>query len=91
MIFYFSLACIIYACLGLFGIQHIPKEYRGTALEKPYKRFSGIAFLILGIAWLLGDILVEELSVAQILLLALPAVVISVIGDIHYRCLLKTM
>lgn len=91
MIFCFASACVIYGCLGLFGIQNIPKRYRGTALEKPYKRFSAISLLILGIPWLLGDLLVEELSVVDLLLLALPAIVLSVIGDIRYRRLLKTL
>lgn len=91
MVFCFGVGSCIYGALALLGVAKVHKKWRGTGLEKRYKRFTGIAFLILGIAWLLGDILVKELSVAQILLLALPAFVISVIGDIHYRRLLKTM
>jgi hypothetical protein len=36
--------------LGLFGIQHIPEEYKNKSWTQRYIRSCGIGWLILGIA-----------------------------------------
>lgn len=90
MICAFAVGSCLYGCLGIFGILKIcPKKYRGTGLEGRYRRFEGIAFLILGTLWLAGILLIEALSAGQIALLALPAVAFALIGDFRYRLLLK--
>ena len=48
-----SIFYICYGLVGLLGFQLIPKKYRGHSWTKQYKRCCGLAYLLLGIPWLL--------------------------------------
>lgn len=46
-ILFLSIFWIVNGVLGLFGVQFIPEEYRGTDFEREYKRYRGIGWLLL--------------------------------------------
>ena len=48
-----SIFYICYGIAGLLGFQLIPKKYRGHSWTKQYKHCCGLAYLLLGIPWLL--------------------------------------
>lgn len=88
-VFWFGFISCVYGVLALLGIGKCPKKCRGTRLKKRYQHCTGMAFLILGIAWLIGYVLIPALSPLLLLLLALPAVAFSVAGDFKYGRLSK--
>jgi len=63
MLMILSVFWIIYGVLGLCGIQNIPKQYKGTEQEKPYKRYCGITWLTLGLAWFIVEMVIMLLAI----------------------------
>jgi len=86
-----SLFWIIYGILGLFGIQKIPRRYINTEYEKPYKRFQGFVFLLMGvpcfIIWLLAKntIIAPEKLPVIIVVCVMPSILYAFIGDMRFR------
>ncbi len=81
VLFGISVFYICYGIAGVLGIQRIPKKYKGYSWTKKYKRSSGVAWLMLGIPWL---IIIEiakytgtKFFLAGIVISALPALAYS--------------
>lgn len=78
-----SIVWIIYGILGLFGIQNVPKEVKGTAYERDNKRKSGISWLLMGIPYLTAYIFIKDkdlpagLVALVLIILVIPSIVYS--------------
>ena len=75
----------LYGLAGLFGIQKIPSKFKDKSWTKHYIRYQGISWLLLGIPWIVLDVITEDkgfgMPVMLFLILAcsLPGFVYTVI------------
>ncbi len=85
----------LYGLAGLFGIQKIPSKLKDKSWTKHYIRYQGISWLLLGIPWIVLDVITEDkgfgMPVMLFLILAcsLPGFVYTVILDRRYTAKLK--
>lgn len=85
----------LYGLAGLFGIQKIPSKFKDKFWTKHYIRYQGISWLLLGIPWIVLDVITEDkgfgMPVMLFLILAcsLPGFVYTVILDRRYTAKLK--
>ena len=85
----------LYGLAGLFGIQKIPSKFKDKSWTKHYIRSQGISWLLLGIPWIVLDVITEDkgfgMPVMLFLILAcsLPGFVYTVILDRRYTAKLK--
>ena len=85
----------LYGLAGLFGIQKIPSKFKDKSWTKHYIRYQGISWLLLGIPWIVLDVITEDkgfgMPVMLFLILAcsLPGFVYTVILDRRYTAKLK--
>lgn len=85
----------LYGLAGLFGIQKIPSKFKDKSWTKHYIRYQGISWLLLGIPWIVLDVITEDkgfgMPVMLFLTLAcsLPEFVYTVILDRRYTAKLK--
>ena len=84
-----------YGTLGLLGIQNRDRKYKGTFLEKDYKKFSDRGYLILGIlcivAYLFSEIIdlpFWQAIIADIIILT-PVIGYSIVGDMKFKKIFK--
>jgi Ca2+/Na+ antiporter len=81
----------IYGILGLFGIQHIPKEYKNKSWTQRYVRSCGISWLMLGIAEIVLYLIIFiykikwSITAALIILFATPYIIYSFYIDKKYK------
>ena len=92
VIFICSLFWIIYGLLGvIFGIQiNVPRKFRNTEHEKPYKRFMGLAYLLMGVSWFVVWLMVDNMIIAPekwpvILAICIVPVIFAIIVDRRFR------
>ena len=92
-----SIFYTVYGIAGLFGFQLIPEQYKGHSWTKEYKGSRGIAFLMVGVPWLLVCLLSEIclsnvsewIMILIVGLLAVPALIYAVALDRKYKALLE--
>ena len=91
-ILFLSIFWIVNGVLGLFGVQFIPEEYRGTDFEREYKRYRGIGWLLLGVPMFIFWIVVHNMDIfnkmpyaISIAVVALPALVYFFLIGRKYR------
>lgn len=99
VILWFSLFWIIYGIAGLLGFQNIPAKYKGYSWTKNYVRNQGVTWLILGLTWfafyLVRTLFLSELnmsteiSVLILIILAVPALISSILFNKKYKTLLS--
>ena len=84
-----------YGTLGLLGIQNRERKYKGTFLEKDYKKFSDRGYLILGIlcivAYLFSEIIdlpFWQAIIADIIILT-PVLGYSIVEDMKFKKIFK--
>ncbi len=94
MVYYFfmSLFWIINGILSLFfGIQNVPRKFKNTEYEKPYKKFAGFIYLLFGVSsfviWLLAENEIISLEKALVIsaICFIPLILCAIIGDICFR------
>ena len=94
-----SIFWIGYGIVGLIGFQNIPSKYKGHSWTKNYIRQQGITWLVLGLPWL-GFYLVRTFfwseanistgtAVVILLVLAIPALITTIICERKYKALLS--
>ena len=98
VLLFMSVFWILYGIAGLLGFQNIPAKYKGHSWTKDYIRSQGLTWLILGLPWfgfyLVRTFLLTEadittgLSIAILLLLSIPAVVVSIVYEKKYKTML---
>jgi len=98
VLLFMSVFWILYGIAGLLGFQNIPTKYKGHSWTKDYIRSQGLTWLILGLPWfgfcLVRTFLLAEadittgLSIVILLLLSIPAVVVSIIYEKKYKAML---
>ena len=90
---------ILYGIAGLLGFQNIPAKYKGHSWTKDYIRKQGVTWLVLGLPWL-GFYLVRTFVLAEanistgmavviLLLLAVPALITTIILERKYKAMLS--
>jgi len=91
-----SVFWIIYGMLGIFGIQNIPKKYKGSDFEKEYKRDRGISWLLLGIPMFVFWLVVHNMEIINnvpfviiMIAIALPSIIYDFMAERKYQKLLK--
>ena len=95
-----SIFWIGYGIAGLIGFQNIPAKYKGHSWTKDYIRKQGVTWLVLGLPWF-GFYLVRTFVVAEanistrmvvviLLLLAIPALITTIMLGRKYKALLST-
>ena len=84
-----------YGALGLLGIQNRDRKYKGTFLEKDYKKFSDRGYLILGILCIVAYLFSEIIDlpfwpaiIADIIILT-PVIVYSIVWDMKFKKIFK--
>lgn len=84
-----------YGALGLLGIQNRDRKYKGTFLEKDYKKFSDRGYLILGILCIVVYLFSKIIDlpfwpaiIADIIILT-PVIVYSIVGDMKFKKIFK--
>lgn len=83
-VLFMSIFWIIYGILGIFfGIQVIPKKYKGSPYEREYKKNRGISWILLGIPYLIIDILAVNTSMErnQVVMLLIVCSIPSLVFD----------
>ena len=98
VLLFMSVFWILYGIAGLLGFQNIPAKYKGYSWTKEYIRSQGLNWLILGLPWfgfyLVRKFLLAEadittgLSIVILLLLSIPAVVVSIVYEKKYKAML---
>ena len=98
VLLFMSVFWILYGIAGLLGFQNIPAKYKGHSWTKDYIRSQGLNWLILGLPWfgfyLVRTFLLAEaaitsgMSVVILLLLSIPALILSVIYEKKYKAML---
>ncbi len=98
VLLFMSVFWILYGIAGLLGFQNIPAKYKGYSWTKDYTRSQGLTWLILGLPWfgfyLVRTFLLAEadittgLSIVILLLLSIPAVVVSIVYEKKYKAML---
>ena len=94
-----SIFWIGYGIVGLIGFQNIPTKYKGHSWTKDYIRKQGVTWLVLGLPWL-GFYVVRTFFLAEanistgmavviLLLLAVPALITTIIWERKYKTLLS--
>ena len=94
-----SIFWIGYGIVGLIGFQNIPAKYKGHSWTKDYIRKQGVTWLVLGLPWL-GFYVVRTFFLAEanistgmavviLLLLAVPALITTIIWEQKYKALLS--
>ena len=91
---------ILYGIAGLLGFQNIPAKYKGHSWTKDYIHSQGLNWLILGLPWfgfylvrtfLLAEIdITTGMSVIILLLLSIPALIVSIGMEKKYKVMLAT-
>lgn len=92
-----SIFYTVYGIAGLFGFQIIPEQYRGHPWTKEYMGSQGIAYLLIGVPWLLvcllSDVCLSNVShwgmILIVAVLAVPALIYAVANDQKYKALLE--
>ena len=95
-----SIFWIGYGIVGLIGFQNIPAKYKGHSWTKDYIRKQGVTWLVLGLPWLgfylvrtflLAEIAITAgMSVIILLLLSIPALIVSIGMEKKYKAMLAT-
>ena len=95
-----SIFWIGYGIVGLIGFQNIPAKYKGHSWTKDYIRKQGVTWLVLGLPWLgfyvartffLAEANISTgMAVVILLLLAVPALITTIIWERKYKTLLST-
>jgi Ca2+/Na+ antiporter len=86
----------VYGILGLFGIQHIPEEYKNKSWTQRYIRSCGIGWLILGIADIVLYLVISAYEIkwpiiaVLIILFAIPYIIYSSYTDKKYKVELES-
>lgn len=98
VLLFMSVFWILYGIAGLLGFQNIPAKYKGHSWTKDYIRSQGLTWLILALPWfgfsLVRTFLLAEadittgLSIVILLLLSIPAVVVSIVYEKKYKAML---
>ena len=94
-----SIFWIGYGIVGLIGFQNIPAKYKGHSWTKDYIRKQGVTWLVLGLPWLgfyvartffLAEANISTgMAVVILLLLAVPALITTIIWECKYKTLLS--
>ena len=94
-----SVFWILYGIAGLLGFQNIPAKYKGHSWTKDYIRKQGVTWLVLGLPWLgfyvartffLAEANISTgMAVVILLLLAVPALITTIIWEREYKALLS--
>ena len=100
VLLFMSVFWILYGIAGLFGVQNIPAKYKGHSWTKDYIHSQGLNWLILGLPWfgfylvrtfLLAEIdITTVMSVIILLLLSIPALIVSICTEKKYKAMLAT-
>ena len=99
VLFFMSVFWILYGIAGLLGFQNIPAKYKGHSWTKDYIHSQGLNWLILGLPWfrfylvrtfLLAEIDTTGMSVIILLLLSIPALIVSICTEKKYKAMLAT-
>ena len=100
VLFFMSVFWILYGIAGLLGFQNIPAKYKGYSWTMAYIRSQGLNWLILGLPWfgfylvrtfLLAEIdITTGMSVVILLLLSIPALIVSIGMEKKYKAMLAT-
>lgn len=84
-----------YGILGLKGIQKIPRKYKGTFLEKDYKKFSDKGYVLLGVLCIVVFVFSEIIDlpfgpavIADIIIFT-PVIVYTIVGDRKFKKLFE--
>ena len=94
VILFMSVFWILYGIAGILGFQNIPQKYRGHSWTKNYIRSQGLSWLILGLPWfgfylvrtfLLTEAVTTGMSVTIMLLLSIPALIVSIVFEKKYK------
>ncbi len=98
VLLFMSVFWILYGIAGLLGFQNIPTKYKGHSWTKDYIRSQGLTWLILGLPWfgfyLIRTFLLTEsgistgMSVVILLLLSIPALIVSIVFEKKYKAML---
>lgn len=90
-----SLFWIVYGVLGLFGIQIIPRQMKGTEQERAYKRYAGTIWLLLGVPLLLLYFATRISDTSEMPMVAVtfgaasPAMVYAVVAGRKFQAALR--
>lgn len=100
VLLFMSVFWILYGIAGLLGVQNIPAKYKGHSWTKDYIHSQGLNWLILGLPWfgfyLVRTFLLAEIditigiSVIILLLLSIPALIVSIVLEKKYKTMLAT-
>ena len=100
VLLFMSVFWILYGIAGLLGFQNIPAKYKEHRWTKDYIRSQGLNWLILGLPWLgfylvrtflLAEIAITAgMSVIILLLLSIPALIVSIGMEKKYKTMLAT-
>lgn len=99
VLLFMSVFWILYGIVGLLGFQNIPAKYKGHSWTKDYIHSQGLNWLILGLPWfrfylvrtfLLAEIDTTGMSVIILLLLSIPALIVSICTEKKYKAMLAT-
>ena len=100
VLLFMSVFWILYGIAGLLGFQNIPVKYKGHSWTKDYIHSQGKNWLILGLPWfgfylvrtfLLAEIdITAGMSVIILLLLSVPALIVSICTEKKYKAMLAT-
>lgn len=99
VLLFMSMFWTLYGIAGLFGIQNIPKKFKGYSWTKEYIHRQGISWLMLGVPLLSLYLIVSyfipesdlnaELLVVVMLVLAVPSVIYTFVWEKKYEKILK--
>ena len=91
---------ILFGIAGLLGFKSIPTKYKGHSWTEAYIHSKGLNWLILGLPWfgfylvrtfLLAEIeITTGMSVIILLLLSIPALIVSIGMEKKYKAMLAT-
>ena len=94
-----SIFWIGYGIAGLIGFQNIPAKYKGHSWTKDYIRKQGVTWLVLGLPWLgfyvartffLAEANISTgMAIVILLLLAVPALITTIILERKYKAMLS--
>ena len=91
-----GIADIVIGLLGLSGIGlNVREEYKGTVLEKDYKKFAGKLNLMTGVPWVVFALVFGSYDIgssAEIVILimcAVPGLIYSIAGERKFKKLFK--
>lgn len=90
-----SVFWIVYGIAGILGFQVIPDRYKGKAWTREFIRYRGISWLLIGIPWLILNVidrargLDRKAMLISLIVCSIPSLIYSSVKDRKYNALLK--